>query len=207
MTLYDVLFVPNLGFNLFLSHIVQENHKIIPNKTGAHGLDGRLLFPRRANGSSLRATRVFPGHNANRSTTLATFAERQPPPSGLLISIVDLLVVHPNQSGVSVPGVAATKTGAENYIVTGETCVGSDSSSGVYHVLAAAVLFPGGAFVTGNENKAMDTNHFHFSLTHGHSSVLKATAQQHGTRLVSELAPCAGCSMATSIIRAPLPPP
>ena len=36
------------------------------------------------------------------------------------------------------------------------------------------------------------------------SSVLKATAQQHGIQLVGELAPCSGCSMAKGI-RAPTP--
>ena len=50
----------------------------------------------------------------------------------------------------------------------------------------------------------MDINHLHVSLAHAHSSVLKATAQQHGIQLVGELAPCSGCSMAKGI-RAPTP--
>ena len=50
----------------------------------------------------------------------------------------------------------------------------------------------------------IDINHFHVSLTHAYSSVLKATAQQHGIQLVGELAPCSGCSMAKGI-RVPTP--
>ena len=50
----------------------------------------------------------------------------------------------------------------------------------------------------------MDINHLHVSLAHAHSSMLKATAQQHGIQLVGELAPCSGCLMAKGI-RAPKP--
>ena len=78
VTLHDVLFVPDLGFNLFSSHVMQEKHEIILNRTGAYLLDGRLVFPRRSNGSSLRATRVLPRGHANANTALTTFAN---PPS------------------------------------------------------------------------------------------------------------------------------
>ena len=78
VTLHDVYIVPDLGFNLFSFHVVQDKHEIILNKTGAHLLGDRLVFPRRSNGSSLRATRVLPGGHANTSTALATFAD---PPS------------------------------------------------------------------------------------------------------------------------------
>ncbi|CAN0166366.1 unnamed protein product, partial [Ascophyllum nodosum] len=54
VTLYGVSFVPDLGFNLFSFHVVQEKHEIILNKTGAHLLGGLLVFPRKCNGSSLR---------------------------------------------------------------------------------------------------------------------------------------------------------
>ena len=74
VTLHDVSFVPDLGFNLFSFHVVQEKPEIILNKTGAHLLGGRLVFPRRSTGSSLRATRVLPGGHANASTALATFS-------------------------------------------------------------------------------------------------------------------------------------
>ena len=42
--------------------------------------------------------------------------------------------------------------------------------------MAAAVLSPGGVFINKNKKKVVDTNHFHVSLAHAHSSVLKATA-------------------------------
>ena len=47
-----------------------------------------------------------------------------------------------------------------------------------------------------NKKKMVDINHFHISLAHAHSIVLKATALQHGIQLVGELAPCSGCLMA-----------
>ena len=50
VTFHDVSFVPDLGFNLFLFHVVQEKHEIILDKTGAHLLGGRLVFPRKSNG-------------------------------------------------------------------------------------------------------------------------------------------------------------
>ena len=78
VTLHDVSFVPDLGFNLFSFHVVQEKHEIILNKTGAHLLNGRRVFPSRRNGSSLRATRVMPGTHASASNALATFTD---PPS------------------------------------------------------------------------------------------------------------------------------
>ena len=55
--------------------------------------------------------------------------------------------------------------------------------------MTAAVLSPGGVFIDKNK-KVVDVNHFHVSLAHAHSSVLKATAQQHGIQLVRELVPC-----------------
>ena len=45
VTLHDVSFVPDLGFHLFSFHVVQEKHEIILNKTRAHLLNGRLVFP------------------------------------------------------------------------------------------------------------------------------------------------------------------
>ena len=72
VTLHDVSFVPDLGLNLFTFHVVREKHEIILNRTGAHLLSGRLVFPRRSNGSSLRATRVLPGGHANANPALTT---------------------------------------------------------------------------------------------------------------------------------------
>ena len=75
VTLHDVSFGPDLGFNLFSFHVVHEKHEIILNKTGAHLLGGRLVFPRRCNGLPLHATRVLPEQYADASTALATFIE------------------------------------------------------------------------------------------------------------------------------------
>ena len=65
--------------------------------------------------------------------------------------------------------------------------------------MAVAALSPGGLFIDKKEKKVVDINHFHVSLAHAHSSVLKATALQHGIHLVGELAPCSGRSMAEGI--------
>ena len=65
--------------------------------------------------------------------------------------------------------------------------------------MAAAMLSPGGLLINKNKKRVIDINHYHVSLSHAHSSVLKATAQQHGIQLVGELAPCSGCSMAKGI--------
>ena len=99
VTLHDVSFVPDLGFNLFSFLVVQEKHEIILNKTGAHLLGGRLVFPRRCNGSHLHATRVLPGGNANMSTALTTFVEppshrSDGPPSSVPYSSVTSPVAH-----------------------------------------------------------------------------------------------------------------
>ena len=75
VTLHDVSFVPDLGFNLFSFHVVQEKREITLNKAGAHLLNGRLVFPRRSNGSSLRATRVMLGGHASVNTALTKFAD------------------------------------------------------------------------------------------------------------------------------------
>ena len=65
------------------------------------------------------------------------------------------------------------------------------------------MLSPGGVFIK-KKKKVVDINHFRVSLAHAHSSVLKATAQQHGIQLEGKLAPCSGCFMAKGI-RAPTP--
>ena len=66
---------------------------------------------------------------------------------------------------------------------------------------AVAVLSPGGVFIDGKKKRWSTLT---ASPAHAHSSVLKATALQHGIQLVGELAPCSGCSM-TEGIRASTP--
>ena len=160
------------------------------------------MFPRRRNGSSLRATRVLPGSHANANNALATFVEPPPhsldeppsePPSPLPYSTVTPPVVH-QTSGVS--RFCRTSNAGIGF---GE---GSEESASVLSGgvgMVAAVLSPGGVFVNNKKTTVVDINHFHVSLAHAHSSVLKATARQHGIQLVGELAPCSGCSMAKGI--------
>ena len=200
VTLHDVSFVPDLGFNLFSFHVVQEKHEIVLNKTGAHLLDGHLVFPRRRNGSSLRATRVLPGSHANANNALATFVEPPPhsldgppsgPPSPLPYSTVTPPVVH-QTSGVR-RSCRTSNAGARFGEESGESA--SVLSEGIG--MAEAVLSSGGVFVNNKKTTVIDINHFHVSLAH--SSVLKATVRQHGIQLVGELTLCSGCSMAKGI--------
>ena len=62
------------------------------------------------------------------------------------------------------------------------------------------MLFPDGVFVDKKEKKkVLYFNHFHVSLAHARSSVLKAPAQQHGIQVVGELTSCTGCSMTEKV--------
>ena len=68
-------------------------------------MGGRLVFPRRCNGSSLHATRVLPGRHANASTALVIFVDppshrSDGPPSPLPDSGVTSPVAH-QKYGVS----------------------------------------------------------------------------------------------------------
>ena len=212
VTLYDVSPVPDLGFNLFSFHVVQEKHEIILNKKGSYLLGGRLVFPRRCNGSSLRATRVLPGSNVNASTALATFVEppshrSDGPPSPLLNPSVASPVAHQEESGMSIScRTRNTVAGVSenNSRVAWGTDRKSESMLNGNAGIAAVVISPSGVFKDKKKKKVVDINHFHVSLAHAHSSVLKSTALQHGIQPVGELAPCSGCSMAKGI-RAPTP--
>ena len=205
VTLYDVSFVPDPGFNLFSLHVVQEKREISLNKTGTHLLDDRLVFPRRCSGSSLRATRVLPGRNANASTALATFAE--PPshrsdvlPSPLRNSSVAFPVAHQNKLGVSSsyrPNNAVAGTSEQSLRVPWGMGRKSESMSSGNGGMAVGVLSLGDVFKK-KKKKWVDINHFHVSPAYAHSSVLKATAKQHDIQLVGELAPCSGCLMAVT---------
>ena len=92
----------------------------------------------------------------------------------------------------------------KRYCVAWETGRESESMLSGNAGMAAALLSPGGEFINTNKENVVDINHFHVSLAHAHSSVLKAIALQHDIQLVGELAPCSGCSMAKGI-REPTP--
>ena len=200
VTLHDVSFVPDLGFNLFSLHAVQEKHEIILNKTGAHLLNGRLVFPRRRNGSSLRATRVMPGTHVSASNALTTLTD--PPSPVQYRSVTSPVAQETSSSGSSCRrGNADVGVGVKSYIDAvwkkGEKSKGEKSASvsSGSDGMAAAVLSPGGLFINKNKKRVININHFHVSLAHAHSSVSKATDQQHGIQRVGELASCSGCSM------------
>ena len=153
VTLHDVSFVPDLGFNLFSFHVVQEKHEIVLNKTGAHLLNGRLAFPRRRNGSSLRATRVMPGTHASASNALATFTD---PPSPVQYRRVTSPVAQETSSTSSScrRGNADVGVGGKSYIDAAwkkgeKSAFVSSGNDG----MAAAVLSPGGLFINKNKKK------------------------------------------------------
>ena len=198
VTLHDVSFVPDLGFNLFSFHVVQEKHEIILNKSGAHLLDGRLVFPRRRNGSSLRATRVMQGAHASANNALATFTD--PPPPVQYRSVTSPVAQETSSTSSCRRGNAGAGMGVKSSVATARK-KGEESASVLSNSdgMAAAVLTPGGLSINKNKKRVADINHYHVSLSHAHSSVLKATAQQHGIQLIGELAPCSGCSMAKGI--------
>ena len=158
VTLHGASFVPDLGFNLFSFHVVHEKREIILNKTGAHMLGGRLVFSHRCNGSSLHATRVLPGGNANASTALATLVEppshrSDGPPSPLPNSSVASPVPHQNKSGVSNScrtSNALAGIGEKNPSVAWGTGRESKSILGGNARMAAAVLYPGCVFINKN---------------------------------------------------------
>ena len=59
ITLIDVVYVPDLGFNLYSLHTVQRTHLIVvSDASGTHIIGANLTFPRSSSGSYLRATRL-----------------------------------------------------------------------------------------------------------------------------------------------------
>ena len=159
-TLHEVSFVPDLGFNLFLFYVVQEKHEIILNKTGSHLLDGRLVFPRRSNGSSLRATRVLPEGHASASTALAIFVDpashrSDGPPSPVQYSSVTPPFAH-EISRVS-SSCRTSNAGAGNGRKSSDASWGQvEKAESVLRGdggMAAAVPSPGGLFVNKKNKK------------------------------------------------------
>ena len=160
--------------------------------------------------SSLRATRVLPGGHANASTPLATFADppshrSDGPPSHVQYGSVTSPVAHEKSrmSNSCRTSTAGAGIGGKSSSVAWGKGEESESVLSRNAGMAAAVLSLGGVFIKEKE-KVVDINHFHVSLAHAHSSILKATARQHDIQLVGELASCSGCSMAEGI-RAPTP--
>ena len=61
ITLIDVAYVPDLGFNLYSLHAVQRTHLIVSDASGTHIIGANLTFPRSSSRSYLRATRLPAG--------------------------------------------------------------------------------------------------------------------------------------------------
>ena len=61
ITLIDVAYVPDLGFNLYSLHAVQRTHRIVSDASGTHIMGANLTFPRSSSGSYMRATRLPAG--------------------------------------------------------------------------------------------------------------------------------------------------
>ena len=61
ITLIDIAYVPDLGFNLYSLHAVQRTHLIVSDASGTHIIGANLTFPRSSSGSYLRATRLPAG--------------------------------------------------------------------------------------------------------------------------------------------------
>ena len=61
ITLIDVAYVPDLGFNLYSLHAVERTHLIASDASGTHIRRANLTFPRSSSGSYLRATRLPAG--------------------------------------------------------------------------------------------------------------------------------------------------
>ena len=61
ITLINVAYVPDLGFNLYWLHAVQRTHLIVSGASGTHIIGANLTFPRSSSGLYLRATRLPAG--------------------------------------------------------------------------------------------------------------------------------------------------
>ena len=89
ITLIDVAYVPDLGFNLYSLHAVQRTDLIVSDASGTHIIGANLTFPRSSSGSYLRATRLHAstvGARRRQGDMRATNLLRQlghpiPPPS------------------------------------------------------------------------------------------------------------------------------
>ena len=93
-------------------------------------MNGRLTFPRKENGSYIRATRIPSGQNVGGSIALATFKSRPPPPSSVYASSppptdVPPIVTNSNKIGAR-NGAAVSSAGVKTFCVSGGTMIGSE---------------------------------------------------------------------------------
>ena len=144
------------------------------------------------------------GAHASASDALATFTD---PPSPVQYRSVTSPVAHETSSTSSSWRRSNTGAGVGGKSST-DAAWKREKSLRLFRVVVMVWLRQYSLLVDRSSTKikkrVIDINHFHVSLAHAHSSVLKATAQQHGIQLVGELAPCSGCSIVKGI-RAPTP--
>ena len=213
ITLIDVAYVPDLGFNLYSLHAVQRTHLIVSDASGTHIIGANLTLPRSSSGSYLRATRLpagTVGARRRQGDMRATNRLRQlghpiPPPPQKIPLRRNMCATGLQNSNV--PGVVtvleSTPFPPLSSVLGEIRFVGKTPSRPACRIgtpLAAAALIPAPL----KRGKEVDINHLHVSLAHVHASVLKATTKQHGIRLTGELVSCSACSRAKGH-RAPTP--
>ena len=192
ITLIDVAYVPDLGFNLYSLHAVQRTHLIVSGASGTHIIGANLTFPRSSSGSYLRAIRLpagTVGARRRQGDMRATNILRQlghpiPPPPQEISPRRNMCATGLHNSNV--PGLVTvlepTPFPPLSSVLGEIQFVGKTSSRPACRIdtpLAAAALIPGPL----KYSKEVDINHLHVSLAHAHASVLTATAKQHGIRL------------------------
>ena len=197
ITLIDVAYVPDLGFNLYSLHAVQRTHLIMSDASGTHILGANLTFPRSSSESYLRATRLpagTVGARRRQGDMRATNLLRQlghpiPPPSQEPPPRRNMCAAGLNSNVPGVVTVLEPTPFPPLSSVLGEVQFVGKTSRPACRIdtpLAAAALIPGPP----KHGKEVDINHLDVSLAHAHASVLKATAKQHGIRLTGELVSC-----------------
>ena len=214
ITLIDVAYVPDLGFNLFSLHAVQRTHLTVSDASGTHIIGANLTFPRSSSRSYLRATRLpagTVGARRRQGDIRATHLLRElrhpipPPPQETPPPRRNMCATGLQNSNV--PGVVTvlepTPFPPLSSVLGDFQFVGKNASRPACRIgtsLTGAALPPGLL----KRGKEVDINHLHVSLAHAHASVLKATAKQHGMCLTGELVSCSACSRAKGH-RAPTP--
>ena len=213
ITLIDVAYVPDLGFNLYSLHTVQRTHLIVSDAFGTHIIGANLTFPRSSSGSYLRAIRLLAGTAGARrrqGDMRATNLLRQlrhliPPPPQDVSPRRNMCAI--GLQNYNVPGVVTilepTPFPPLSSVLGEIQFVGKTPCRPACRIgtpLAATALNPGPL----KHSKEVDINHLHVFLSHAHANVLKATAKQHGIRLTGELVSCLACSRAKGH-RAPTP--
>ena len=206
ITLIDVAYVPDLGFNLYSLHAVQRTHLIVSDASGTHIIGANLTFPRSSSGSYLRATRLPAGTVEARrrqgdmraTNLLRQLGQPIPPPSQEPPPRRNMCATGLQNSNV--PGVVTvlepTPFPPLSSVLGEIQFVGKTPPRPACRIgtppLATTALIPGPL----KHGKEVDVNHLHVSLAHAHASVLKATVKQHGIRLTGELVSCSACSRA-----------